>query len=65
VLYVSWAGANVQERAIEITDMKGKLVWEGSVASRQGIDISQLAAGVYQVKIGGSEGVAVKRLVKE
>ena len=50
---------------IEITDINGRVVWSGEMTAQTMVDISSLAASVYQVKLSGEGGAIVKKLVKE
>jgi hypothetical protein len=54
-----------QQIRVELVDMNGKTVLSTTINNGKGINISQLAPAVYQLKITTENGTFVKRLVKE
>jgi hypothetical protein len=53
------------EVKIEITDINGRVVFVSEMTEQTTIDIANFASSVYQVKLSGSVGTVVKKLVKE
>jgi hypothetical protein len=54
-----------EEMTIEVFDLNGKVVMTKVMKEYTSIDVSSLSAAVYQVKVTGSKGSIVKKLVKE
>jgi hypothetical protein len=54
-----------QQIKVELVYMNGKTVLSTTINNSKGINISQLAPAVYQLKITTENETFVKRLVKE
>lgn len=63
LVYVSTAAEG--DLKVDVVDMNGKTVIATAIANNQAIDISNLPAAVYQIKITTANATLVKRLVKE
>ncbi len=63
---VNIAGNGINIKAIEITDINGRVVKNVNINGTQTqVNISDLSQGVYMMKISSDEGVAIKKIVKE
>jgi large repetitive protein len=53
--------------SVQLIDILGRTVWEGAfkATNKENIDLTELKAGVYQLKIVTPNGVTYKRIVKK
>ena len=57
---------NVDNAEISIVTLTGKQVYSGTTSqSITKVDLSNLAAGMYMVRVKTAEGLAVKKITKE
>jgi len=63
---VNISNDTIQINSIEMTDLNGRMVKNQKIGATQGqVSISDLATGVYMMKINTAQGTATKKIVKE
>ncbi len=63
---VNVSNDSIQINSIEMTDLNGRIVKNQKIGATQGqVSISDLATGVYMMKIITAQGTATKKIVKE
>ncbi|MEI7733898.1 MAG: T9SS type A sorting domain-containing protein [Ferruginibacter sp.] len=66
ILNVSVLGQISSKAALQISDAEGKIVMTKSIVNNpQSIDISQLAKGVYMIKVNNGGSIITSKFVKE